>query len=182
MALPLLLLLSATALGQDVPVDDPLFEDPPSRQASVRRAGAIGLGIGAGTSAAGVSAKLWVNERLAFQGVVGAAFERGHQRSTTLVETGAGAQTGLGAGVDVLVEGNSFFEVDDVELGWSAGGGAGLWATDDLGIAVGGVVGLELGFLTVPLDLVVEYRPRVLLLPSPAMDWFSLSGHVRWYL
>ena len=32
-----------------------------------------------------------------------------------------------------------------------------------------------------PVDVVVEYRPRVQVVPEIGFDWFSLSGHIRWY-
>lgn len=176
-------MLSLAARAGEGDRDDPLLEDEALPVGSVRRAGALGLGLGAGTSAAGLSVKYWISERFALQAVAGAAYDRAQgQPSHSLVETDPGWQAGVGLSVDLLHEGNSIAELDDLELGWSAGGGAGLWATDDLGLAVGGVLGLELGFLTIPLDLVAEYRPRVLILPEPTMDWFSLSGHLRWYL
>ena len=168
--MPLLLLLCAPARAQD-----PLFADrDPPEVSSLRRAGSFGLGLGGGTSTGGLSAKYFVRETLAVQGVVGAGYGARSDAD--------GWSAGLGLGADLLFEGLSFAELDGVELGWSVGPGVGLWAYDDqVALAAAGVVGLEACLLTFPLDVVVEYRPRMLLVPDVGFDWFSLSGHIRYY-
>ncbi|MCK6502554.1 hypothetical protein L6R53_04025 [Myxococcota bacterium] len=161
--------------GAPAMADDPLFADrDPPEQSSVRVAGSFGLGLGGGTSTAGLSAKYFLRETLAVQGVVGAGYGARDDAD--------GWSTGLGLGADLLFEGLSFAELDDVELGWNVGPGLGLWAYDDrVALAAAGVVGLEACVLTFPLDVVVEYRPRMLLAPDVGFDWFSLSGHIRYY-
>lgn len=154
--------------------DDPLFEDDPPALSSVRVPRSLGLGLGAGTSTGGLSAKYFLRETMALQGVVGAGY--GSRAAS------AGWAAGLGLGADLLFEAPSFAALDDVEFAWSAGPGLGLWAYDDqVSLAAAGVVGLEACILTFPLDVVLEYRPRMLLVPNLGFDWFSLSGHIRYY-
>jgi len=171
--IPASLTVLALVLAHTARADDPLFPDEPPKQSSVRTMGSFGLGLGAGTSTAGLSMKYFARETLALQGVVGAGYDSTTQGSWS---------TGLGAGADLLFEMPSFASLDDVEFGWSAGPGIGVSVTDNgPSLAVAGVVGLELGLLQVPMDIVLEYRPRMLLAPELGWDWFSLSGHIRWY-
>lgn len=143
-------------------------------RSSVRTAGSLGLGLGTGTSTGGISGKYWFDESKAVQAVIGAGYGQ--------VEDRGGWSSGLGLSGDLLFEGPSFAVVDDVEFGWSVGPGLGLWANDDyFALAAAGVAGLELGLLVFPLDLVVEYRPRVLVVPDVGFDWVNFSAHVRYY-
>ncbi len=178
--LPLMVASSGARAGEDR--DDPLFPDDEPAIGSVRRAHAFGLGLGVGTSTAGVSMKYWMRETLAVQGVVGAGFRRDDPEPSGLVESDRGPwQAGLGLSGDLLFERSSFAAAPDFELGWSFGPGVGLWLGDELAVAVAGVLGLEVGMLPVPIDLVVEYRPRVVVFPDPAFDWINASAHLRWY-
>ncbi len=166
----LALLLSLTAPTFAVAPD---YERDGARS-SVRTAGSLGLGLGAGTSTGGISGKYWLDEGMAVQAVIGAGYGQVSDRG--------GWSSGLGLSGDLLFEGPSFAVVDDVEFGWSIGPGLGLWANDDyFALAAAGVAGLELGVLVFPLDLVVEYRPRVLIVPDVGFDWVNFSAHVRYY-
>jgi len=165
--------------GDDGP-DDPLFDDPEPPLASVRRQGSFGLGLGAGTSTAGISTKYWMNELLAVQAVVGAGYHRstdppGSQSASN------GWESSFALGADLLFEQPSFAAFDEVELGWGLGPGVGAWVGPDPAVAIAGVVGLEACMTSLPIDVVIEVRPRVYILPDPAFQWFSLSGHARWY-
>jgi hypothetical protein len=143
-------------------------------RSSVRTAGSLGLGLGAGTSTGGISGKYWADESMAFQAVIGAGYGQVSDRG--------GWSSGIGLSGDLLFEGPSFAVVDDVEFGWSVGPGLGLWANDDyFALAAAGVAGLELALLVFPLDFVVEYRPRMLVVPSVGFDWVNFSAHVRYY-
>lgn len=162
----LLLMLSVSVLADDT------YRD--ASRSSVRTAGRFGLGLGAGTSTGGVSGKYWMDETKAVQLVVGAGYGQRADRD--------GWSSGLGLSGDFLFEGSSFAVVDDVEFGWSLGPGVGLWANDDyFALAVAGVAGIEMGVLVFPLDLVLEYRPRVLVVPDVGFDWVNFSAHVRYY-
>lgn len=143
-------------------------------QSSVRTAGRFGIGIGAGTSTAGLSGKYFFDESKALQAVLGAGYGQNEDKD--------GWSSGLGVGADLLFEGPSFGELDDVEFGWSIGPGVGVWAFEDqFAMAVAGVAGLELCVLVFPVDFVIEYRPRMLLVPELGFDWVNLSAHARYY-
>ena len=70
-----------------------------------------------------------------------------------------------------------------VDLGWNLGVGAGLGLADGggFGLAASGVLGLELNFVPIPLDLVLEYRPELGIVPDVDIDVVGFSGHIRWY-
>lgn len=166
--------LLVLALTPSASAQNALFDDDPPPQRSIRTAGSLGLGLGAGTSTAGFSAKYFARETLAVQGVVGAGYGAHANRS--------GWSTGLGLGTDLLFELPTFAALDDVEFGISAGPGAGVWIYDGrVDVAAAGVLGLEACLLVFPLDLVLEYRPRMMVAPTISFDWFSLSGHIRYY-
>lgn len=124
-----------------------------------RTPGNFGLGLGGGTSTAGLSMKYYTTRSTSLQGVIGA---------------------GYGPFYDFEMP--NLAEGRDLTLGWCLGPGVGLWLDDDFaGVAAAGVAGLELGIVPVPLDVVVEYRPRLLLTPEVGFDWCELTGHVRYY-
>lgn len=142
-----------------------------------RTPGNFGLGLGAGTSTAGLSMKYFTTNGTALQGVIGAGY--GHHHHDDHVDDFHG---GLGAGLDFLFEMPYLAEGEDVTLGWNIGPGVGVWLDDHYAaVAAAGVLGLELGIIPVPLDVVVEYRPRLLLVPDVGFDWFEATGHVRYY-
>lgn len=143
-----------------------------------REAGRFGLGLGAGTSTAGLSGKYFLSSAMSLQGVLGA----GYGDSRYYSSAGGGWSSGLGLGVDLLFEMPAFYDEQDLELAWAIGPGLGIWADDDdFAAALSGALGFECNVLAAPIDIVVEYRPRVLLVPDVAFDWFSLSGHIRYY-
>ncbi|NOY24346.1 MAG: hypothetical protein GXP62_00590 [Oligoflexia bacterium] len=162
------------ASDQSVP-GAPLFDDRDEpTQSSLRSPDRMGIGLGIGTSTAGLSGKYFLKETMSVQAVLGAGYG-----ATT---NSAGWTTGFGLGADILAELPSFAAVDDVEFGISAGPGLGLWtAGGQFNLAAAGVVGLEACLLTFPIDFVIEYRPRVMLAPTLGIDWFNLSGHIRYY-
>ena len=51
-------------------------------------------------------------------------------------------------------------------------------ATDD---GRNGVLGLEFNFIPVPIDLVIEYKPSLLLIDHIDFSAYSFCGHVRIY-
>ena len=137
-----------------------------------RGAGHWGIGVGGGTTGAGVSAKTFLSDNQALQGVVG-----------LYGPWGQGAQ-GIGLNADWLWEMPTLAEGEPVELAWNAGLGAGAALFPEfnsLGVGVSGVLGLELAFKPVPLDLVIEYRPTLSVLPGIGLDPLAFTGHLRWF-
>lgn len=148
---------------------------PTAASAASPSGGNFGLGLGGGLGVSGLSGKYYLGDSAAIQGVVG--------------WWGAG-QTygGLGVGADYLFERPEFAGGDPVTLGWNFGFGASAVAWDGGGVGDGalwlgasGVLGLEFLFQPVPIDLVLEYRPGVSLIPGFGVDLINGSGHIRWY-
>lgn len=133
-----------------------------------------GLGIGGGTWTNGVSIKHMNGDATALQGVIG------------VWGPGRGGD-GIAASGSFLFEQPTFASAEPLELAWNYGLGADLAIWDDDkgngGVAVGGhgVLGLEVLFVPVPLDLVVEYRPGLLLVPGVGLDLVNFSGHLRFW-
>jgi hypothetical protein len=124
----------------------------------VRTPGNLGIGIGSGTLASGVSLK-YMNGDTAFQGNIG-IYGRGRDRYF------GRSRNWLALGFDYLFEMNSLTGPGDVELAWSIGPGVGLALRDDLedwDLSISGVIGLEILFNVVPIDLVLEYRPSIFI-------------------
>ncbi len=109
------------------------------------KGGPFGLGIGGGYLVNGVSAKYYLSERLAVQGVVGSW----------------GFNT-IALGGSVLFPQPNLYESPDFLVAWNfgAGGGVGLAGSSTLFI-VNGVAGIELEVVELPLEFVLEWRPGV---------------------
>ncbi len=127
-------------------------------------AGPFGIGVGGGLGVSGLSGKYYMGST-ALQGMVG---------------TYAG--DGLGVGVDYLLEMPNLTSSEPVDIAWNIGAGGSVGTISDTSfVAVSGVAGLEFNFNPVPIDLVLEYRPGVALVPGFAMDLVNFSGHLRFY-
>lgn len=132
----------------------------------VREAGNFGIGLGGGLGPVGISAKYFMGDQHAIQGMVG-TYARGG---------------GLGLGADYLFEGPAIVTGEVAELGWNVGAGPQLYLfANTLGLAATGVAGLEVNFQPVPIDVVIEYRPGILIIPVVGADLVNFSGHVRYY-
>jgi hypothetical protein len=136
-----------------------------------RSAGKFGLGLGGGTNTGGISAKMFLSDASAIQAVVGAYgnWENG---------------TGLGLNADYLYEMPAIADVEAVEIAWNLGAGAGLGGnskSNALSVGVSGVAGLEFAFKPVPLDLVIEYRPTLHVVPKVELGLVNFTGHLRWF-
>ena len=136
--------------------------------ASHRKAGSTGIGLGGGTASAGISAKHFMSDSMALQGVVG-TYGRWNDGN------------GLGLSADYLLEQPVVASADVVDIAWNVGVGAGLGIGDGVAIGVSGVAGLEFAIVPVPFDFVIEYRPTFLLIPQPAFDLVTFSGHLRYF-
>ena len=137
--------------------------------------GPFGLGLGGGFGVSGLSGKLYLGDASALQGVVGA------------YGWGYNGHSGIGFGLDYLVERPSFASVEPVEFGWNygLGGSIAVWDTvhedDELRVGASGVLGLEILLQPVPIDLVLEYRPGVIIIPAFDLALINFSGHIRYY-
>jgi hypothetical protein len=132
-----------------------------------RSAGSTGIGLGAGTWGGGVSAKHFLSQSSAVQGVVGIGDFSGES---------------LQVNADYLVERPSFAGGQDIDVAWNFGAGAGLaLGSSNLGLGISGIVGIEFALVPVLLDLVLEYRPTIGVLPGLGFDPVNFTGHLRWF-
>lgn len=133
---------------------------------SIRQGGRLGVGIGTGTSTNGLSLKYFVADTQAFQFTAGAGFGNGY----------------LGAGLDYLLELPTLADAGVLAIGWNAGLGAGVGIGGGvLGVGVSGILGLEVLFEPLPIDLVLEWRPTVSVIPSVGFGLVGFTGHIRYY-
>lgn len=147
-----------------------LTAGPARAGATHRSAGHTGVGLGGGTTSGGISVKHFISDSSAVQGVVGG--------------WGGWGNSGLGLSADYLYEMPPIAETTDLTVGWNLGPGVGvgLYApTDSVGLAVNGVAGIEFAFGPVPLDLVLEYRPTLYLVPGVGFDFINFTGHLRYF-
>ncbi len=132
-------------------------------------AGSLGLGLGGGTLTSGITAKYYLGSKSAVQAVVGAS------------------GWGFGAGVDYVQE-----FVDIAQPSWGKfnlyGGAGGAFHAYDVGvdqaalIGVAGVLGINLHFTEVPLELATEWRPSFIIGDYVSgLHLGGAGGSIRWY-
>jgi hypothetical protein len=139
---------------------------------SVRAAGHWGIGLGGGTAVSGVSFKYFLTNGTALQAIVGAA---GYGNPDDF-------DSALGVDIDFLIEMPTITTAADVfELGWAIGVGGWTWIPDPFWLGINGVLGLEFNFIPIPLDLVLEYRPAIRVVPDVGTDLYDFGGHIRFY-
>ncbi len=150
----------------------------------IKQAGNFGIGLGTGTTAAPISMKYFLSSVFSIQGNVGwwrgpvhcSRYYRDHYHRCGFY------RDALGVSVDLLIEGGPLVGNSDVSLDWEIGGGAGIGVGDNLfGLAVAFVAGLQLNIHALPIDLVLEYRPHVSLVPGVGFEFIDFTGHVRYY-
>ena len=131
----------------------------------VRQPGNIGVGLGLTSEGVGVSGKYFVDDRNAFQGLLG-------------VPNGSG---GLLAQFDYLYNFPILWSDEKVALGWYAGFG-GMLVTQSPFVALGGTgsVGLDLDVDAAPLDIFIELKPTLWLTPLGYLD-LNAAGGIRYY-
>lgn len=169
----------AVALGAVQPaaaVDD---------QMPLAKAGRTGGGFGSTDQISGVSGKLYLTERTALQATLGFwgwGWNRGYY--------GAYGYYGIGASVDFLLEQKPIVANNEVfGLNWYYGAGPVLGFGGSAGLLGGasGVLGLGFQLAQYPLDVVVEWRPTVMLLSTyemttgQRMRLGNASSAVRWW-
>lgn len=141
---------------------------PDTAHAQVRAGGNFGIGLGGGSGTSGISMKYFLADSHALQGVVG------------IWGLGRGELV-VGLTGDYLFEGPALFSNGTLEIGWNVGFGPFLGVGDAFWLGVNGVLGLEFNLDFIPLDIVVEYRPGVLILPGVDPDLLNFTGHIRYY-
>lgn len=154
----------------------------------IKQAGNFGIGLGVGTTATPISMKYFLDSSLSIQGNVGwwrgwgwggCGRFRGRDRD---FYCGGYYRDALGLGADVLFEGGPLAGNESVTLDWEIGGGAGIGLADyGFGLAVAFVTGLQLNIHALPIDVVLEYRPSLYLVPGLAFNFVDFTGHVRYY-
>ncbi len=158
---------------------------PAMAQSDEARIEGLGVGLGVGTGLSGVSLKSQRGGGTAFQGVIGCwgSFNNECQ--------------GLGASVDLLVNMPVLTQDGSVSLAWNVGGGGAVgvrggsdWGRhprgrgyrgDNMWLAGQFVAGLEFLFPSVPLDVVVEWRPSLWIVPGIYLDFANAGFHVRYF-
>lgn len=131
--------------------------------------GPFGLGLSGGTQVNGLSGKYYMGGT-ALQGTVGIQ--------------GLGNDGGdhIGLTLDYLLEQPDLASTDPVNIAWNFGVGGALGLGDNyLGLGVAGIAGLEFNFNPVPIDVVLEYRPTLAVIPDIDLDLVGFSSHIRWY-
>ncbi|RAL22301.1 hypothetical protein DL240_10640 [Lujinxingia litoralis] len=128
--------------------------------------GKFGIGIGDGSVASGISLKAFTGAT-AVQGVIGCW---GYNCD------------GLGVSVDLLFNQAPLVQAGPLVLAWNVGfgGSAAAWRNRHTYVAAQGVLGLEFIFPDVPLDLVLELRPEISIVPGVDFD-LDGGAHVRFY-
>jgi hypothetical protein len=137
----------------------------------------VGIGIGSGTIANGLSLK-WMTGPGAIQGVVG--FWGGGGIKDRFSNVG-----GVAGNLDYLFEMPTIASTPYFTIDWSFGLGAGIGVpttNGKLGAAVSGIAGLEFNFTRVPIDFVVELRPTVAVIPDAGIHLLDITAHLRLWL
>ena len=148
---PLMLALPATA------------ETRPQR---VHETGNIGVGLGAGPAGSGISGKGFMNEKNALQGLVG-------------IRDGG---TALLISPDYLYNFDTIMQDDDVTFGWYGGFGGSLsLGSPDFSLGASAILGVDFCIDRGPIDIYAEFRPMLILAPTPDMWFTSFAGGARYF-
>ena len=141
----------------------------------------FGLGIGMGTGASGLSGKFMMGPG-AIQAVVGVW---GGKDGGDHSGPGRPRLDGVALSVDYLFEMPTLAKSEYFNLDWCFGLGGGVGVSTGggaPGVAVAGIAGLEFNFTRAPLDVAIEYRPAVGILPNPWIGLIGFTAHVRlWF-
>ena len=144
-------------------------------EGSFAQPGELGVGLGAGTLATGVTAKYFFNSRNALQALVGVY--------GSLLFGGRG----YSGGVDYIREMPTLLRGNAATVNWNFGAGAGVISyshqrQDATLFSLSGVLGLGVQFRGAPLEVVAEWRPSVTFGQYQAGAKLSESGGaLRWY-
>lgn len=140
----------------------------------IRGAGHWGIGFGGGLGVSGISVKYYFSSALAIQGIIG-GWGWGYCYGGNCYAGGFGVDADLLFELPTLAKaGNA------MDLNWEIGPGAWLGVSGAPVIAVSGVLGLELDFIPVPIDLVFEYKPALVFWnPGVGFSPVGFGSHIR---
>ncbi|MCO4764447.1 MAG: hypothetical protein KC502_23245 [Myxococcales bacterium] len=145
-----------------------LFSTSAFARGTIRQGKSWGIGLtGAFGGSSGISFKTFMGRRLALQVSGGGAFGNGK------------AVPSIGA--DLLLEMPRLAGGRIIKLAWNVGGGARTALGKNSGVWVHGVVGLELLFKPVPIDLVIEWTPTFFGTGGADVDVRGAGTHIRWW-
>ncbi|RDV37532.1 hypothetical protein DV096_13575 [Bradymonadaceae bacterium TMQ3] len=135
------------------------------QEAWAQRNTGFGVGVGSATVASGISLKMPAGPT-AFQLTAGCW----------------GGCDGVAAAVDFLIGMPQIASADVVTLAWNFGGGGAVGlGGGSLGVAAAFVAGLEFHFQPLPIELVLEWRPGLYVVPDVDVELVNFGGHARWY-
>ncbi len=144
----------------------------PAMAQSGGRPGTFGIGLGSGTNVSGLSLKQHAGPT-AIQGNIGCYGDGFDSYSCG----------GIGLSLDLLYNMPTFFQHEVLNLAWNAGFGGGLGLhSEKINLAAAFVLGFEINLNIIPIDLVVEWRPRLNIISDVDFDPIGFTGHVRIYL
>lgn len=167
-----------------------LASQPARAGKPIRQAGNFGLGLGAGTLGTGLSLKYFLQDDLSIQGNAGVYYYGFYYRGRDECYDRRGytycrnVGEALALSADLLAEKGPLLDANELSIDWAIGGGLGLgiWEYQPLfDVAAAFVLGLEFNIHAVPIDVVIEYRPKLLLIPTAAFDVIDFTGHIRYY-
>ena len=129
----------------------------------------IGIGLGGGTMTSGFTAKLYLSQKTAIQGVVGVS------------------SWGTSVGVDFIKEFKPLWKPRFGQLIWGVGAGAGallynVGKDSATIIGVSGVIQLGWHFESVPIELITDWRPTFYIGDYiGGLSFNGGGGAIRWY-
>jgi hypothetical protein len=92
---------------------------------------------------------------------------------------------GVAGSFDYLFEMPSLARSQYFTVDWAFGLGGGVGVPSfngKLGAAASGIAGIEFNFIPVPLDLTIEFRPTVAIIPNPGLHLVDFTAHLRlWF-
>lgn len=140
--------------------------------ASPTTAGSLGVGLGSGTWANGLSARYNLTAGTAVQANAGNYAAYGKAKSL-----------GFALSADYIAYRHTLKRAGPVDIGYNLGVGVGLGAFSNATLVrAAGVAGLEFNLNKFPLDVVLEFRPNVQIVPTVDLHLVYLTGHIRYYL
>lgn len=148
-----------------------LYSTPAMAQSS-GRPGSFGIGIGSGTNVSGLSLKQNAGST-AIQGNIG-CFGSGFDSYKC---------GGIGLSADFLYSMPPLFQHEVFNIAWNAGFGAGVGLhSEKVALAAAFILGLEFNFNIIPVDLVLEWRPRLGIIPDLRFGLDNFTPQLRFYL
>ncbi len=132
-------------------------------------AGGFGLGLAGHSWGVGLAARYNLSSRFAVQGILGRVAVSGAE--------------GIGLGADFRVALARLTDNSDVSLQSFAGAGAVVGTGTNSGniLGISPFIGLQLNIKPVPIDVHMDIRPQVALLPDPSISFFGIGLGARYW-